>query len=108
VALGWVAVWGWAGLVAHGMLSRIVPFLVWFHRFSSLVGSVPVPTMRQLLPDGRIRLALALHGAAVAVGLAAILAGWAPLARLSGALLMAAAVMLLANLAHALKQRPAP
>src|SRR5690606_37287411 len=42
ILLGWLALWGWAGAVVHGMLTRIVPFLVWFHRFSPLAGKVPV------------------------------------------------------------------
>lgn len=49
VLFEWVAIWGWAGLIMQGMLSRIVPFLVWFHRFSARVGLEPVPSMRSML-----------------------------------------------------------
>jgi len=45
VLFGWLVLWGWAGAIVHGMLSRILPFLVWFHRLSPLVGIVPVPAM---------------------------------------------------------------
>lgn len=107
VALGFTVVWGWAGLIAHGMLSRIVPFLVWFHRYAALVGRVPVPSMRGLLPDGRIRAGLAAHAAAVIVGELALLTGWAPLAHATGALLAATGVVLAVNLVHTLRQRPA-
>ena len=106
VTLGFLVVWGWAGLVAHGMLSRIVPFLVWFHRFSPLAGLVPVPSMRALLPDVRIRAALALHASAVVAGTLAAATGWSKLVRLAGLLLALAAVTLGANLVHALRQRP--
>ncbi len=34
---------GFAISVSIGMLYKIVPFLIWFHRFSSLVGQVRVP-----------------------------------------------------------------
>src|SRR5690606_25100302 len=54
VLFGWFAVWGWAGAIVLGMLTRIVPFLVWFHRFSALVGKVPVPPMRRMIPDAWI------------------------------------------------------
>lgn len=107
VALGWIALWGWAGLIAHGMVSRIVPFLVWFHRFSSLVGIVPVPTMRQLLPETRVRAALWLHGTAVVGGAAAIALQVPWLVQIAGALLAAAAVLLAANLLRVLAHRPA-
>jgi hypothetical protein len=108
VALGFTVVWGWAGLIAHGMLSRIVPFLIWFHRFAALVGKVPVPSMRGLLPDPRIRLGLGVHVAAVLAGEAAILTGWAPAAHATGVLLALTGVVLAANLLHALRQWPAP
>ncbi len=107
VALAWLVIWGWAGLIVHGMLSRIVPFLVWFHRFSPLVGRQPVPSMRGLLPDRRIRLALALHVAAVGAGAAALVTGEDVVARGAGVLLAATAVVLAANLVHTLVQRPA-
>ena len=105
VALGWVVLWGWAGLIAHGMSCRIIPFLVWFHRFSPLVGVVPVPTMRQLLPDARVRLALWLHAAAVVTGTIGIVADVEPVTRLAGALLAAAGLTLAANLLRVLTQR---
>lgn len=107
VALGWTAGWGWAGLITHGMLSRIVPFLVWFHRFSPLVGRVPTPSMRELLPEPRLRVALVLHIAAVVTGLVAIGTGRDALARLAGALLAATAVVLGANLVGVVRRRPA-
>ncbi len=106
VALGWTVVWGWAGMIAHGMLTRIVPFLVWFHRYSPLVGREPVPSMRELLPDARIRVALALHAGAVVAGEAALLTRWWPLAHAAGALLAATAIALAANLIRTLRRRP--
>lgn len=108
VALGWVFVWGWAGMIAHGMLTRIVPFLVWFHRYASLVGRVPVPTMRGLLPDGRIRAAVLLHASAVVVGGAAIASGSGLVARGAGLLLGATGGLLALNLLHALAPRSLP
>lgn len=106
VALGWTVILGWAGLIAHGMLTRIVPFLVWFHRFSALVGRVPVPSMRGLLPDARINAALAIHAGAVVMGEIALLSGWSWSAHAAGALLAATGAALGANLIHTLRQRP--
>ncbi len=74
--LGWTIVWGWAGLIIHGMLSRIVPFLVWFHRYSWLVGKTSVPPMRRLWPKQHLRVTLIAHGTTLALGLVAIAAGW--------------------------------
>jgi hypothetical protein len=42
---------GFASAITNGMLYKIVPFLIWLHRFSSLVGKVETPTMKEILPD---------------------------------------------------------
>lgn len=73
VLLGWTVLWGWAGLIIVGMLSRIVPFLVWFHRYSWLVGKAKVPAMRQLWPKRLLRFTLWAHGATLLAGIAAII-----------------------------------
>lgn len=72
VLLGWTVIWGWAGLIMHGMLTRIVPFLVWFHRYSGEVGMASVPPMRRLLPAHHARLGLVVHVLTLCCGWAAI------------------------------------
>lgn len=109
---GWLAVWGWAALIAHGMLTRIVPFLVWFHRFSPLVGLTKVPAMRGLLAQRWIVLGFALHLASALTGAAAILSGVDLLARLTGLLMIGVGLVLGGSLAWTLSWRapaaPAP
>jgi len=98
VLFGWLAVWGWAGLIMHGMLSRIVPFLVWFHRLSPLAGRAPIPPMRRLWPARLLRVGLTAHAVAVALVAAGAWApheGWAAwLVRAGGVSLMAAGTAL--------------
>ncbi len=106
VLFGWLAIWGWAGMIMHGMLSRIVPFLVWFHRYSARVGLEPVPSMRSLLPQRRIQIGLILHLSSVVVGAAAIVIQQDTLARLTGVMLAATAISLGSMLFHVLKRRP--
>ncbi len=105
VLFGWVAIWGWAGMIMHGMLSRIVPFLVWFHRFSARVGLEPVPSMRGLLSQRRIQIGFILHAASVITGIAAISLQADILAKLTGLLLAGAAISLASMLIHVLKHR---
>jgi hypothetical protein len=85
---GWVAIVGWAGLAVHGMLGRILPFLVWFHRFSHRAGLEPVPSMKDLLPDWLLAGGLWLHGTVLLVGCTAVLSGSDLLARLTGTTLI--------------------
>ena len=107
VLFGWVAIWGWAGLIMHGMLSRIVPFLVWFHRYSARVGLEPTPSMRSLLSQKRIKTGFVLHLSSVVLGVIAILAQADWLTRLTGLLLVATAMSLASMLLHVLKRNPA-
>lgn len=104
-----VVVWGWALPFVLGTLSRIVPFLVWFHRYSARVGLEVVPSMKDLLPDAVVRAGLALH---VGVGAALLLAagvGSDGLARLAGAGMSAEGVGVGVALAWVLlPERPAP
>jgi hypothetical protein len=103
VLFGWVAIWGWAGMIMHGMLSRIVPFLVWFHRFSARVGLEPVPSMRKLLPQRRIEVGYVLHISSFAIGALAIVLQVNLLAEFTGLLLVATAISLFSMLLHTLK-----
>jgi hypothetical protein len=107
VLFGWMAIWGWAAMIMHGMLSRIVPFLVWFHRYSARVGLEPVPSMRSLLPQRRIHIGFTLHLSSVVLGVAAILAQLDILAQLTGVVLVATAISLGSMLIHVLKTKSA-
>ena len=91
---GWLAIWGWAGLILHGMLYRIVPFLVWFHRLSKLVGIVPVPPMRRILPDAMAQRSYNAHLVSIAVGALAIGTGVDWVAKLTGVTLLLVAGLL--------------
>jgi hypothetical protein len=105
VLFGWVALFGWVGSIMHGMLTRIVPFLVWLHRFAPLVGEMRVPSVRKLHPDALTRRGLALHASTLLLGAAAILTTNDLLCRLTGLSLVATAVSIAYLLLHVLRQR---
>ncbi len=105
VLFGWLALVGWSTVIVHGMLTRIVPFLVWFHRYSRSADLATAPSMRELLPDRRARVGLALHLATVVVGAVAILTGAGPVVVLAGALLAATGTSMLLSFVLALRPR---
>jgi len=105
VLFGWLAVWAWAGMIMHGMLSRIVPFLVWFHRYSAKVGLELVPSMRSLLPQRGIKIGFMLHLGSVLLGVIAIFTQQNWLAQLTGLMLVATAASLASMLIHVLRHR---
>ena len=100
---GWFAILGWAGMIMHGMLARIVPFLAWFHRIMPLIGKQKVPSMRGLLSQGRIRIGFVMHLAALLLGAAAIVTQQDILARLAGISLVATGISLGSSLLHVLR-----
>lgn len=104
---GWLALWGWSGMIVHGMLNRIVPFLVWFHRFSPLIGVQEVPAMRSMLPDLRVRAGLVAHHVALVLGALAIVTRAGALWAVAGVGVAATGLVLGANLVHVLGQFPA-
>ncbi len=101
-----VALFGWAGLTVHGMLSRILPFLFWFHRFSPHIGRIPVPSMKKMLPESLIRAGLYAHLATLLLGSLGILLQQDLLLRLTGLTLFATSALILTQVLWLLPQKP--
>ncbi|PIE88997.1 MAG: hypothetical protein CR997_13445 [Acidobacteria bacterium] len=102
ILTGWVLLFGWAGSIVHGMLYRIIPFLLWFHKFSSMVGIKRVPSMKSLLPEKTIKIALHCHTCALLFGVLAILYNKPLVNQTMGILIAVTGVCLLFNMASAL------
>ncbi|MBF0629170.1 MAG: hypothetical protein HQL91_13210 [Magnetococcales bacterium] len=97
---------GWVTPVMIGMLHKIIPFLVWFHRFSSLAGLVEIPMMDDLSPLRVVNAQVWLLFGTVATLLLAVLTGWDPLVRLGGVGLMLVGAISLYALWFALRITP--
>ncbi len=52
----WLFLMGFFAFVINGHLIKIIPFLVWFERFSPLVGKQKVPMLHEMLPDREIEI----------------------------------------------------
>ncbi|MBI4573983.1 MAG: hypothetical protein HY713_11955, partial [candidate division NC10 bacterium] len=48
---GVLALLGWVSVMIVGMMYKILPFLIWHHRYSDLVGLRPVPPATQFLGE---------------------------------------------------------
>lgn len=73
---------GWVGSMILALLHKIVPFLVWYHRFSDKIGKEPVPLMKDLVDQKRGKLGFPLYHASLiaaavstGIGLPAIAGG---------------------------------
>jgi hypothetical protein len=45
---GYLILFGYFSLIIVGQMYKIVPFLVWFHKFSAKVGLEPVPSLKDM------------------------------------------------------------
>ena len=71
VAYGYVALIGWFGFSIVGKYYKIIPFLLWVHRYSKRVGSQRVPLLKDMLDERLGYISLA----ALFLGYLATLAG---------------------------------
>lgn len=51
LAIGFFGIMGWVSLMILGQLYKIVPFLVWYNRYSSKVGLEPVPLLKDMFDE---------------------------------------------------------
>ena len=100
VAYGYAALAGWFGFAIVGKSYKILPFLIWLHRFSGVAGKQKVPLLSELVDQ---RLAWSSFGLLV-VGFAGVLAGLlladATVVRAGGALYAGGALMFAINAAR--------
>jgi len=50
LAIGWTLFMGYIAFIINGHLYKIVPFLVWYQRFSPLIGKQKVPMLADMIP----------------------------------------------------------
>ncbi|CBE68746.1 MAG: hypothetical protein F9K13_10110 [Candidatus Methylomirabilis oxygeniifera] len=70
---GVLALLGWISVTIIGMMYKIIPFLVWHHRYSDLVGLRPVPAATQLLGESMPRIEYWLLHAGIAMTVAGVI-----------------------------------
>ena len=73
LASGWLMFFGFFGFAIAGHLYKIIPFLVWFERFSPLVGKEKVPMLADMVPPKSSHAQFVFCGAGVFVVTVAIL-----------------------------------
>jgi hypothetical protein len=50
LTMGWIILLGYITFIINGHLYKIVPFLVWYQRFSPLIGKKKVPMLADMVP----------------------------------------------------------
>jgi hypothetical protein len=98
LAAGWMMFVGFFGFLITGHLYKIVPFLVWFERFSPLVGKEKVPMLAEMLPDRGVYAQSAFSAVGTVLAAAGILLENDALFKGGASFLSVGAVFLLLNI----------
>ena len=84
-ALVYLLAFGWLSGLGLAKLYKIVPFLTWLECYGPVLGKKPTPRVQDLVTEQGARKWFLLYFAAVWLGSAVLLAGFAPLFRISAA-----------------------
>jgi len=92
VAFGYavLALLGWMSLMIIGMTYKILPFLVWHHRYSDIVGLRPVPTATEFVGEELPGLGFWILHCGILTLVAGLVFQWAPVLQV-GTLFLATA-----------------
>ncbi len=74
-AMWWLIIYGFVTILIIGHLYKIVPFLVWYERFSPLVGKQKVPMLSEMICEKSAKLQLYLQCVGVIICFIALLFG---------------------------------
>lgn len=103
---GLFALVGFIGSIVVGQLYKIVPFLVWLHRFSAYVGLKRVPSASELLGEGWKRAQYAFMHAGIAALAAGVIVDSAPLRSLGAIAFAGSAALVVRNLGVVWARKP--
>ena len=68
LVIGWLLFIGYITFIIIGHLYKIVPFLVWYERFSPLVGKKKVPMLADMVPDKSAKIQVILSTLGLIIG----------------------------------------
>ncbi len=99
----WLFFIGFLGFLINGHLFKIVPFLVWFHKYSDKVGKERVPMLSEMYPKKSAYYQFGFSLAAAVLGFLALLGGSGSLFKAAAAFLFVGAVYMALALKWMLK-----
>jgi len=73
LTIGWMIFLGYITFIITGHLYKIVPFLVWYERFSPLIGKEKVPMLADMVPVKSSKFQFAFSASGVIIGALGIL-----------------------------------
>lgn len=102
-AVAGIAGWGGTTIIANSY--KIVPFLVWYHRYRPLMGREPVPVIRDIYSERLASAVLVLHSTATLVAVFSLLGGNLPWLQRAGLLLAGSAFLHMLSMVAMLRRK---
>lgn len=106
LAIGTAFALGFIGTMIIALLHKIVPFLVWYHRYMSKIGTGPVPLMKDLVDEGRGKIGFIMYHASLAMAIVSMAVDVPEAARAALAVLAVAFAVLMSDLVALLMPKP--
>ena len=75
LTIGWILFVGYITFIINGHLYKIVPFLVWYERFSPLIGKQKVPMLADMVPVESAKYQFVFSSVGVLIGAIGIFTG---------------------------------
>jgi hypothetical protein len=105
VLSGWLIFVGFFGFMISGHLYKIVPFLVWYERFSPLVGKQKVPMLADMVPERAANFQIFFTGIGIVLESFAIFFQSSDTHMAAASFLLIGAIFLFSNLMFMIKFR---
>ncbi|NOQ30462.1 MAG: hypothetical protein GQ570_04990 [Helicobacteraceae bacterium] len=100
LSLGWVLFLGYITFMILGHLYKIVPFLVWYERYSPLIGKQKVPLLADMVPTKSASFQFVFTSSGVFVGTIALLLSSNTLFKAGVSLLIVGSIFVLKDLLY--------
>lgn len=102
LAVGALFALGFVGTMILGLLHKIVPFLVWYHRYMSKIGMMKVPLMKELVDENRGKIGFLLYHSSLVTAVVSMVAGVPEAARAALAVTVVAFTVIMSDLVQLL------
>lgn len=102
LAIGTLFALGFVGTMILALLHKIVPFLVWYHRYMDNIGKQKVPLMKDLVDEDRGMIGFIMYHSGLVMAVVAMAAGITAAVQGAFALLVLAFVVLMSGLVQLL------
>jgi hypothetical protein len=95
---GWLAFVGFAGFIIVGQMYKILPFLVWYNKYSDKVGQAQVPMLKDMFDERLAKIELALMSTGFLIAAVALPLANSLLFRIGAIVLAASAAIFVWNM----------